>query len=100
MDRVTMATLDKGQKNVQLLVQPQYSPMAVEKQIAILYCGTHGLLKDVPLDKVRAFEKDFLEALEINHQEDVLNNLAKGVINDDITKILESIADQISRRYK
>lgn len=100
MDRVTMATLDKGQKNVQLLVQPQYSPMAVEKQIAILYCGTHGLLKDVSLDKVRAFEKDFLEALEINHQEDVLNNLAKGVINDDITKTLESIADQISRRYK
>ncbi|NLZ74215.1 MAG: F0F1 ATP synthase subunit alpha, partial [Bacteroidales bacterium] len=100
MDKVTMATLDKGQKNVQLLIQPQYLPMAVEKQIAILYCGTHGLLRSVPLNKVRNFEKDFLEALEINHKEDVLEHLKQGIINDDIIKILENTADQISRRYK
>ena len=57
MDPVTAQTIDKGQKNTQLLVQPQYSPMPVGEQIAILYCGVHGLLKDVPLDKVHDFEK-------------------------------------------
>ena len=56
MDPVTAQTIDKGQKNTQLLVQPQYSPMPVGEQIAILYCGVHGLLKDVPLDKVHDFE--------------------------------------------
>ncbi|MFR5758435.1 MAG: hypothetical protein ACLUE2_09890 [Bacteroides cellulosilyticus] len=64
MDPVTALTIDKGQKNTRLLVQPQYSPMPVEKQIAILYCGTHGLLRNVPLDKVTDFERSFLEALE------------------------------------
>ena len=68
MDPVTALTIDKGQKNTRLLVQPQYSPMPVEKQIAILYCGTHGLLKDVPLDKVNEFERSFLEFLERDYQ--------------------------------
>jgi F-type H+-transporting ATPase subunit alpha len=65
---VTALTIDKGQKNTRLLVQAQYSPIPVEKQIAILYCGTHGLLKNVPLDKVSEFERSFLEYLEINHR--------------------------------
>ena len=99
MDPVTALTIDKGQKNTRLLIQPQYSPMPVEKQIAILYCGTHGLLRNVPLDKVTDFERSFLEALEMNHRADVLDVLKSGVIDDDICKKIEKTADLMSKQY-
>lgn len=100
MDPVTAFTIDKGQKNTQLLIQPQYSPMPVEKQIAILYCATKGLLRDVPLNKVQEFENSFLESLQVNHQHDVLDVLKQGTINDEITTILEETARQIAASYK
>ena len=100
MDPVTAFTIDKGQKNTQLLIQPQYSPMPVEKQIAILYCATKGLLRDVPLNKVHEFENSFLESLQVNHQHDVLDVLKQGTINDEITTILEETARQIAASYK
>ncbi|WP_459187062.1 F0F1 ATP synthase subunit alpha [Parabacteroides sp. APC149_11_2_Y6] len=100
MDAVTAFTIDKGQKNTRLLIQPQYSPMPVERQIAILYCATRGLLKDVPLDKVHEFEKDYLQALETSHQKDVLDVLKSGVINDEICKILEETALRLAETYK
>ena len=96
MDPVTALTIDKGQKNTRLLVQPQYSPMPVEEQIAILYCGTQGLLKGVPLDKVHDFEKEFLHELHTSHQHDVLDILKTGTINDDIRKKLEETAKQLT----
>lgn len=99
MDPVTALAIDKGQKNTRLLVQPQYSPMPVEKQIAILYCGTHGLLKDIPLDKVKAFENSFLSTLERDHAEDVLAELKKGNINDEIGKKLEEIAAMVTKQF-
>lgn len=99
MDPVTALTIDKGQKNTRLLVQPQYSPMPVEKQIAILYCGTHGLLKNVPLDKVREFEGSFLEYLEMNHRDDVLDVLKTGVINDEVCKKIEETAETIAKQF-
>ena len=99
MDPVTALTIDKGQKNTRLLVQPQYSPMPVEKQIAILYCGTHGLLRNVPLDKVTDFERSFLEALEMNHRTDVLDVLKSGVIDDEVCKKIEETADMMSKQY-
>ena len=99
MDPVTALTIDKGQKNTRLLVQPQYSPMPVEKQIAILYCGTHGLLRNVPLDKVTDFERSFLETLEMNHRADVLDVLKSGVIDDDVCKKIEETADLMSKQY-
>lgn len=100
MDAVTAFTIDKGQKNSRLLIQPQYSPMPVELQIAILYCGTKGLLKEVPLDKVHDFEKAYLQTLITNHQRDVLDVLKSGVINDEVTRILEETAHQVSGAYK
>ncbi len=100
MDAVTAFTIDKGQKNTLLLIQPQYSPMPVEYQIAILYCGTKGLLKEVPLDKVHDFEKAYLQTLITNHQRDVLDVLRSGVINDDVCRILEETAHQVSGAYK
>ena len=96
MDAVTAFTIDKGQKNTQLLIQPQYNPMPVEQQIAILYCGTQGLLKEVPLNKVLEFEKAFLQTLITNHQKDVLDVLKSGVINDEVRNILEETAKQLT----
>lgn len=100
MDAVTAFTINKGQKNTRLLIQPQYSPMPVEQQIAILYCGTKGLLKDVPLDKVHKFEKDYLNVLRTNHQKDVLDVLKNGTINDEVSKILEDTANDLAQSYK
>ena len=99
MDPVTALTIDKGQKNTRLLVQPQYSPMPVEKQIAILYCGTHGLLRDIPLDKVSEFERNFLESLEMNYRMEVLDVLKTGVINDDVCKKIEETAEAVARQF-
>ena len=99
MDPVTALTIDKGQKNTRLLVQPQYSPMPVEKQIAILYCGTHGLLRNVPLDKVSEFERNFLESLEMNYRMEVLDVLKTGVINDDVCKKIEETAEAVARQF-
>lgn len=94
MDLVTAMTIDKGRKNELLLVQPVHHPMSVEHQIAILYCGTHGLMKDIPLEKVPEFEKEFLPRLELSHH-DVLNHLKKGDINDETAKIIETVAADI-----
>lgn len=99
MDPVTALTIDKGQKNARLLVQPQYSPMPVEKQIAILYCGINGLLRNVPLDKVEDFEAAFLNTLALDHQSDVLDVLKTGVINDEVTKAIEETATMVAKQF-
>lgn len=98
MDPVTAMTIDKGQKNTRLLVQPLHQPMPVEKQVAVLYCGTHGLLSKVPLNKVNDFEKEFLSTLELTHQEEVLDVIKKGIIDDTVTSILEKTAEEVARR--
>jgi len=99
LDATTLAILNKGAKNVQILKQPQYSPVPVEKQIAIIYCGTMGLLKDVPVHEVKKFESEFLELLELKHR-DVLDNLRDGILNNDITKVLEKVAMELAMNYK
>lgn len=100
MDPVTAMAIDRGRKNNQLLIQPQYSPMPVGEQIAILYCGTHGLMRDVPLEKVRNFQDTFLSTLRVNHKEDVIDVLAGGQINDTVTAIIEKVAAETSVQYK
>ncbi len=100
MDPVTTMTIDRGRKNTRLLIQPQYSPMPVAEQIAILYCGTHGLLKNVPLEHVLEFEHDFLENIRINHSQDVLDVLKRGEINEEVTAIIEKVASDVSSQYK
>jgi F-type H+-transporting ATPase subunit alpha len=98
LDATTLAILNKGAKNVQILKQGQYAPVPVEKQVAIIYCGTMGLLKDVPTNKVKNFESEFLEFLELKHR-DVLDNLRDGVLNNDITKVLEKVASELVKKY-
>lgn len=100
LDPVTAMTINKGQKNTQLLVQPQYAPMPVEKQIAVLYCGTKGLLRNVPMDKIHDFETEFLRSLEMNHQADVLDQLKQGKIDESIENTLRKVAEDISSQYK
>jgi F-type H+-transporting ATPase subunit alpha len=95
LDAATLAILDKGRKNVELLKQPQYSPMPVEQQIAIIFCGTNGLLSKVPIDKVHEFEKQFLNLLEVKHK-DILEQLKQGVVNDEIKQVLKEEAEIIA----
>ena len=97
MDAVTASILDKGRKNTRLLVQPQFSPMPVEKQIAVLYCGTHALMRDIQLDDVKEFEKLFLQRIETSH---IMEPLRKGVIDDDIGEEIEKIASQVIAQLK
>lgn len=99
MDPVTAMTIDRGRKNNQLLVQPQYSPMPVGEQIAILYCGVHGLLRDVPVDQVRSVQDQFLEQMRSQHQ-DVIDTLASGKIDDTCTKTIEDVMANIAGQYK
>ncbi|HPC26616.1 MAG TPA: F0F1 ATP synthase subunit alpha [Paludibacteraceae bacterium] len=94
MDAVTAMTIDKGQKNTKLLIQPLHKPLSVEKQVAILYCGTHGLLADVPLDKVKDFEDKFLTILEYSYKEEVLNEIKKGNFDDKISSLIEEAAQR------
>ncbi len=99
LDAVTARTIDKGRKNERLLIQPQYSPMSVEEQVAVIYCGTQGLLEKVPLDKVAEFEKLFLQLLKSKHQADVLDVLKSGVINDEVKSKLTAAARDITSKY-
>ncbi len=94
LDPTTKAVLDKGARNVEILKQRQFNPVPVEKQIAIVYCGTKGLLRKLPIDKVAEFEKKYLDFLEKNHQ-DTLDELRTGKLNDDIIQVLETNAESI-----
>jgi F-type H+-transporting ATPase subunit alpha len=99
LDATTLATLNKGARNVEILKQQQYSPIAVENQIAIIYCGTMGLLKDVPLPKVKEFEKDYIEFLNLKYR-DVLDKLRDGILNNDITGVLDKVAVELTAKYR
>ena len=99
MDAVTAMTLDRGRKNNQLLIQPQYSPMPVGEQIAILYCGVKGLMKDIPVEQIRESQDLFLETMRNNHQA-MLASLGAGELTDETTKVIEEVMSNISQQYK
>ena len=100
MDTVTSLTIDKGRKNNVLLIQPQYAPMPVGEQVAILYCGTNALMKDIPLSKVSEFQRIFLERMRSDHRADVIDPLAKGKIDSVITGTIERVAAEIVTMLK
>ena len=100
IDPVTARTIDTGRKNERLLVQPQYEPMAVEEQVAIIYCGVNGLLQRVPVDQVGEFEKLFIQYLRAKHQADVLDVLRSGKIDDDVMDKLKAAAREIAGKYE
>ena len=99
LDATTLAILNKGAKNVEILKQGQYAPVPVEKQIAIIFCGTQGLLRDVPVTKVKEFETEYIEYLDLKHR-DVLDKLSQGILDNDITDVLEKTAAELTAKYK
>ena len=99
MDPVTARVIDKGRKNERLLIQPQYQPVAVEEEVAVIYCGTKGLLEKVPMDKVAEFEKLFIQLLHAKYQKDVLDVIKSGQLTDDVTAKLTEAAKEIVSRY-
>jgi F-type H+-transporting ATPase subunit alpha len=98
LDAATKSVLDKGARNVEILKQGQFAPVAVEKQVAIIYIGTKGLLRNVPIDKVKAFEEEYIQQLEQRHPE-VLQGLKAGKLDDAITKTLETVAKELVGKY-
>ncbi|MBU0488461.1 MAG: F0F1 ATP synthase subunit alpha [Bacteroidetes bacterium] len=98
LDAATLAVLDKGRRNVEILKQPQYKPVPVENQIAIIYCGTRGLVQKVPVNRIKDFEEEFILRMEIDHA-DTLTELKKGVLNDNITGVLDMVAREIADKF-
>ncbi|MEQ7798658.1 F0F1 ATP synthase subunit alpha [Pedobacter sp. ASV1-7] len=98
LDAATKSVLDKGARNVEILKQGQFSPMTVEKQVAIIYIGTKNLMRSVPVDKVRQFEAEYLQQLELRHP-DTLAALKAGKLDDTITGVLETVAKELSSKY-
>ncbi len=98
LDAATKAVLDKGSRNVEILKQGQYAPCRVEEQVAIIYLGTKGLLQAVPVRKIKEFEADFITLLRTQNKT-VLEQLAKGVINDEITNVLETVGKDLAKKY-
>jgi F-type H+-transporting ATPase subunit alpha len=99
LDAATLAVLDKGSKNVEILKQNLHSPMTVEKQIAIIYCGTKGLLAEIPVEKGKEFETEFLDFLEFKHKS-LLSSLKEGKLTEENEKLLEAIISEVIERYK
>jgi len=97
LDATTKAVLDKGKRNVEVLKQPQYSPVTVEKQVAIIYLGTNNLLKDIPVEKVKDFESVFFTSLTQLHPS-VLENLRNGKLDEADLKVLRDLAADLSSK--
>ncbi|NNF20877.1 MAG: F0F1 ATP synthase subunit alpha [Saprospiraceae bacterium] len=98
LDAATMAVLDKGKRNVEILKQGQYEPVSVEKQVAIIYLGTKGLLRNIPVDKVKEFEEQFLTKMVQNHA-DALELFRQGKLDDEAVKTVETVAEDISKQF-
>ncbi|MET1057199.1 MAG: F0F1 ATP synthase subunit alpha [Pedobacter sp.] len=98
LDAATKSVLDKGSRNVEILKQGQFSPMSVEKQVAIIYIGTKNLMRSVPVNKVRAFEAEYLQQLELRYPQ-TLAALKAGKLDDEITSVLETVAKELSSNY-
>ncbi|MFN7312239.1 MAG: F0F1 ATP synthase subunit alpha [Bacteroidota bacterium] len=98
LDAATKAVLSKGARNVEILKQGQFSPLSVEKQVAIIYLGTKGLLNHIPVNKVRAFEGEFHQYMEAKHA-NVLADLKKGNLSDEALATIESVAKELSAKY-
>ena len=99
MDAVTAMTIDRGRKNNQLLIQNQYSPMPVAEQVVILYCGTRGLLKEVPLHCVRDFQDNFLQVVRASYADTILEEIKRGNLSEEVCGRIEKVAADIAIQY-
>ena len=99
IDPVTARVIDKGRKNERLLIQPQYHPVPVAKEVALIYCGVNGLLDKVPMDKVAEFEKQLLQLLDAGYADTVLEPLGKGILDENVEKNLRKAAADVAGRF-
>jgi F-type H+-transporting ATPase subunit alpha len=100
MDPVTAMAIDRGRKNNKLLVQPQYSPMSVAEQVAIIYCGVNSLMKDISVDAVPEFQRIFLDTVRTMYQDKILKPLAEGQLTDEVTGLIREVAASVSAQLK
>ena len=98
LDAATMSVISKGQRNVEILKQAQNDPYTVEDQVAIIYAGSKNLLKDVPVKKVKEFERDYIDYLNAKHR-DALDVLKSGKLTDEVIATLESAAKEITAKF-
>ncbi|MCA1917899.1 MAG: F0F1 ATP synthase subunit alpha [Flavobacterium piscis] len=98
LDAATLAIIDKGRKNVEILKQEERAPVAVENQAAIIFCGTNYLLKNVPIEKIHDFEEEYISFLNLNHK-DIMKRLAKGDYDDEIITVLTNVANELTKKY-
>ena len=99
VDQATQNVLDKGARNVEILKQPQYSPLKVEEQIAIIFCGVKGLLQKVPTNRIRNFETEYIQTMHDEHQ-DILDTLRSGKIDDSIMQEMEAVCKNVCKKYE
>ena len=97
IDPVTAAVIDRGRKNQQILVQPQYHPWDVESEVAVIYCGVNGLLESIPVEKVKDFEELFIQTLKLRHRQDVLDVLRDGKLTPEVEETLKSVAKEVAQ---
>ncbi|MDR2475485.1 MAG: F0F1 ATP synthase subunit alpha [Bacteroidales bacterium] len=100
MDAITKMILDKGKKNAELLIQPNHHPMPVEQQIAIIYCGTQGLLANIPTEHVRNFEKAFLDILKIKYQKEILDKIKTNQLDDEVIALIKETAKEVAKDFQ
>lgn len=100
IDPVTAKVIDKGRKNERLLIQPQYKPMAVEDEVAVIFCGTRGMLQNVPIEEVAEFERQLLQLLHAQHQADVMDVIKKGTLTDEAAELLTEAANEVAQRFQ
>lgn len=98
LDAATLNVIEKGKRNVEILKQPENSPLTVEDQIAVIYAGTKNLLRKVPVEKVKEFERDYLEFLNAKHR-DTLDTLKSGKLTDEAIAVLENVAKELSAKF-
>ena len=97
IDPVTAAVIDRGRKNQQILVQPQYHPWDVESEVAVIYCGVNGLLESIPVEKVKDFEELLIQTLKLRHRQDVLDVLRDGKLTPEVEETLKSVAKEVAQ---
>ena len=98
LDAATLNVIEKGRRNVEILKQAQNDPFTVEDQVAIIYAGSKNLLRNVPVEKVKEFQNDYLTILRTKHQ-DVLNELKRGKLTDNVIQTLQAVSKDLSDKY-
>ena len=99
LDAATLNVIEKGKRNVEILKQSENDPYTVEDQIAVIYAGSKNLMRNVPVDKIKEFERDYLEMLNLKHK-DTLNDLKAGKLTDEAIDVMTSVAADLSAKYK